>query len=131
MEFNTTFLLVEDNLIDQLIIKQLFKKILNISQIAIANNGKEGIDWIKANKNIGSLIILLDIQMPIMNGLEFLDAFDKLKNEVKKEVQIFVLSSTLDAEEIDLINGNNYVTGFLNKPFPIEEFRSIINLSVN
>lgn len=131
MEFNTTFLLVEDNLIDQLIIKQLFKKILNISQIAIANNGKEGIDWIKANKNIGSLIILLDIQMPIMNGLEFLDAFDKLKNEIKKEVQIFVLSSTLDAEEIDLINGNNYVTGFLNKPFPIEEFRSIINLSVN
>lgn len=131
MEFNTTFLLVEDNLIDQLIIKQLFKKILNISQIAIANNGKEGIDWIKANRNTGALIILLDIQMPIMNGLEFLDAFDKLKNEIKKEVQIFVLSSTLDAEEIDLINGNNYVTGFLNKPFPIEEFRNIINLSVN
>lgn len=128
MPFNATILLIEDNLIDQLIIKQLFKKVLNIASIAIANNGKEGIDWIKNNKNSKPLIILLDIQMPIMNGFDFLEAFAKLKNEVKKEIQIFVLSSTLDPEEIDLINANNYVTGFLNKPFPIEEFININNL---
>lgn len=121
------FLLIEDNLIDQLIIRQLFKKVLGIDLNAIANNGKEGIEWINANKNNQSLTILLDIQMPVMNGFEFLNAFDKLKNEVKKETRIFVLSSTLDPEEIDLINSNNYVTGFLNKPFQIEDFVTIIN----
>jgi CheY-like chemotaxis protein len=131
MDFKTPFLLIEDNLIDQLIIKQLFKKVLSIDSIYIANNGKEGIEWIKANKNNQGLIILLDIQMPIMNGFEFLDAFAKLKNEVKKQTQIFVLSSTLDPKEIDIINANNYVTGFLNKPFPIEDFINIINLSEN
>lgn len=131
MEFKTTFLLIEDNLIDQLIIRQLFKKVLHVDSIVIANNGKEGIDWLITRKNSESLIILLDIQMPVMNGFEFLDAFDKLKNEVKKETQIFVLSSTLDPKEIDLINGNNYVTGFLNKPFQIEDFTTIISLTSN
>lgn len=126
MKSKVSLLLIEDNLIDQLIIKQLFKKVLGIESITIANNGKEGIEWIRDNKGDQSLIILLDIQMPIMNGFEFLTAFDKLKNEEKKETQIFILSSTLDPEEIDLINSNNYVTGFLNKPFQIENFIALI-----
>lgn len=129
MESNITFLLIEDNLIDQLIIKQLFRKVLNIDQIAIANNGREGLQWINGNKKPQSLIILLDIQMPIMNGFEFLDEFDKLSTEIKKETQIYVLSSTLDSDEILRIKENNYVTGFLNKPFPIQEFKNIINLN--
>lgn len=128
MESKPTFLLIEDNLIDQLIIKQLFRKVLNIDQIVIANNGREGLQWINGNKKQQSLIILLDIQMPIMNGFEFLDEFDKLSTETKKETQIYVLSSTLDSDEILRIKENNYVSGFLNKPFPIQEFKNIVNL---
>lgn len=126
MEFKEKILLIEDNLIDQLVVKQLLKKVLKIDQIAIADNGKEGIQWIIENKKKQPLIILLDIQMPIMDGFEFLEAYDKLKNEFKKDTQIYVLSSTLDSDEIDRINGNNYITGFLNKPFPIEEFKIIL-----
>lgn len=126
MEFKETFLLIEDNLIDQLVVKQLFKNVLKIDQIAIANNGKEGIQWIIENKNKKSLIILLDIQMPIMDGFDFLELYAKLKNELKKDTQIYVLSSTFDPDEIDRINGNNYITGFLSKPFPTEEFKIIL-----
>ncbi|WP_255313515.1 response regulator [Flavobacterium hibernum] len=107
-------------------VKQLFKNVLKIDQIAIANNGKEGIQWIIENKNKKSLIILLDIQMPIIDGFDFLELYAKLKNELKKDTQIYVLSSTLDPDEIDRINGNNYITGFLSKPFPTEEFKIIL-----
>lgn len=123
MQLKPVFLIIEDNLIDQLVITQLLKKGMQIEQIAIANNGKEGIEWLTTQKRNQSLIILLDIQMPIMNGLEFLDAFHKLNKEIKKETQIYVLSSTLDSEELEHINKNEYVVGFLNKPFPIEEFK--------
>lgn len=127
MACNSTFLLIEDNLIDQLVMKQLLKKVLNIDLIYIANNGKEGIQWLNNNKKrLYPLIILLDIQMPIMNGFEFLDAFQKLKGGIKKQTQIFVLSSTLDSDEIERIKRCNYVSGFLNKPFPIEEFKKKI-----
>lgn len=64
--------------------------------------------------------------MPIMNGFEFLDIFQTLNEEIKKEIQIYVVSSTLDQDEIERINKNEYVVDFLNKPFPIEEFKKQI-----
>ncbi|WP_426486184.1 response regulator [Flavobacterium sp. 2] len=121
------FLLIEDNLIDQLVIKQLLKKILSVDEIYIANNGQEGLYWLENNKGISKpLFIILDIQMPFMNGFDFLNAYDKLDEDIKKEVQIYVLSSTLDPDEINLINENKYVTKMLNKPFPIEEFKKTL-----
>lgn len=124
MESNPTFLLIEDNLIDQLVTKQLLKKMLNVDQVFVANNGLEGLQWIIKNKNTRQeIIILLDIQMPTMNGFEFLELFETLNEEIKKDIQIYVLSSTLDADEIEEIKKSSYVTGFLNKPFPIEELK--------
>lgn len=124
MEFNSTILLIEDNLIDQLVTKQLLKKILDINQIFVANNGLEGLQWIIKNKKVKQkLIILLDIQMPIMNGFEFLDIFQTLNTEIQKETQIYVVSSTLDSDEIEQIRKNEFVQDFLNKPIPVEELK--------
>lgn len=124
MEFNSTILLIEDNLIDQLVTKQLLKKILDINQIFVANNGLEGLQWIIKNKKVKQkLIILLDIQMPIMNGFEFLDIFQTLNMEIQKETQIYVVSSTLDSDEIEQIRKNEFVQDFLNKPIPVEELK--------
>lgn len=129
MEHKPVFLLIEDNLIDQLVIKQLLKKFLDVTEVNITNNGLEALQWLSNHENLQqSLIILLDIQMPVMNGFEFLNAYDKLSSEFKKEVQIYVLSSTLDPDEIEQINKNNYVTAFLNKPLPIEEFKKSLFL---
>lgn len=128
MEFKPVFLLIDDNLIDQLVTKQLIKKTLD-ADLIIANNGEEGIQWLYNHQNLKSLIILLDIQMPIMNGFGFLSEYDKLSEEFKKEIHIYVLSSTLDADEIKQIEDNNYVTDFLSKPLPIEEFKRKIYLS--
>ncbi|MEO8516884.1 MAG: response regulator [Flavobacterium sp.] len=129
METNYTILLIEDNAIDQLVTKQLLKKVLDVPEINVANNGKEGMLWL-SNYRYDSdhpLIILLDIQMPEMNGLEFLNEYEKLSKELKQETQIFMLTSSLDSEEIKRINGNNHVTGFLSKPFPAKEFEKFLH----
>jgi CheY-like chemotaxis protein len=125
MKFEPVFLLIEDNLIDQLVIKQLLKKVLEATEVNIVNNGREAIQWLNDNQDLKqSLIILMDIQMPIMNGFEFLDVYDKFSEEFKKTTQIYVLSSTLDQDEIKRIEENNYVVGFLNKPLQIEKFKN-------
>ncbi|MNT85600.1 hypothetical protein D3C72_2257840 [compost metagenome] len=64
-----------------------------------------------------------------MNGFEFLNAYAKLDSELKKSNQIYVLSSTLDCDEIKEISESIYVTDFLGKPFPIEAFRNKIYLN--
>jgi CheY-like chemotaxis protein len=124
METKYVFLVIDDNQIDQFIMTQLFKKMLDVSEINIANNGKEGIQWVCDNrkKNSKPLIILLDIQMPIMNGTQFLVEYEKLEDEFKKETQIFMLSSSLDADEIKHLKDNIHVTDFLNKPICVKEF---------
>lgn len=124
MQFKPEFLLIEDNLIDQFITKKLLKKGLNINPLFIANNGKEGIDWLLKNPNHKSLIILLDIQMPIMNGFEFLEEFAGLTEETKDKIEIFVLSSTLDTDEIKKVKDNKYVSDFWNKPFRLETLKN-------
>jgi CheY-like chemotaxis protein len=129
MKTNYTILLIEDNAIDQLVTRQLLKKVLDIPEINVVNNGKEGMQWIAdCRKNFNQpLIILLDIQMPEMNGLQFLKEYEKLSKELKRETQIFMLTSSLDSEEINRIKGNDYVTGFLSKPFPAKEFEKFLH----
>lgn len=129
MPVKNVFLVIEDNLIDQLVIKQLLKKVLFIDEVYTTNNGKEGIEWLMTNRKIyPSIIIILDVQMPVMNGFEFLKAYANLDGELKKDNQIYVLSSTLDPDEIRKIGESMYVTKFLGKPFPIEEFRNKVYL---
>lgn len=124
MPSKTDFLLVEDNLIDQFVTKKLLKKGLNISPLFIANNGKEAINWLLKNPIQNSLVILLDIQMPVMNGFEFLDEFSRLTDEIKDKIEIFVLSSTLDTDEIKKAKENKYVSNFWNKPFLLETLQN-------
>lgn len=128
MKPNYKFLIVDDNMIDQIIIKQLLKKALGVSEISIANNGKEGIEWLHNNRNSFKepLIILLDIKMPEMDGFEFLLEYETLPEELKKEIQIFMLSSTLDPDDIERAKSNKYVKCLLSKPLPVKEFGEMI-----
>ncbi|MEN2487860.1 response regulator [Flavobacterium sp. B11] len=125
MPYRSQFVIIEDNLIDQFVTKKLLKKGLDINPVYIANNGKEGMNWLLKNQNQNPLIILLDIQMPIMDGFEFLKEFDRLPEDIKQNIEIFVLSSTLDSDEIKKVKENKYVTDFWNKPFRLEILKSV------
>jgi CheY-like chemotaxis protein len=130
MKPNYIFLVVDDNLIDQLVAKQLLKKALNIdvSNVNVTNNGLEAIEWICNYRNQFDhpLVILLDIQMPEMNGLEFLQKYETLPKDLQLETQIYMLTSSLNVDEINQLKNNCMVTGFLSKPFPVAEFGKMI-----
>ena len=128
MESNYIFLIIDDNVIDQIVTGQLLKKVLGVTKINIANNGNEGIQWINTHRTRfnESLIILLDIKMPEMDGFGFLAEYEILPEELKRETQIFMLSSTLDPDDIQRAESNNYVKSLLSKPLPVKEFGEMI-----
>ncbi|MGX7668684.1 response regulator [Flavobacterium pedocola] len=130
MKPDYTFLLIEDNAIDQLITTKLLKNALGDYDINVVGNGKEGIDWLYEFKNSDTepLIILLDIKMPEMDGFEFLTRFDALSEELKRGTEIFMLSSTLDINDIRRANANHYVKKIFSKPLPVKQFKEMIEL---
>jgi CheY-like chemotaxis protein len=128
MQTNTVFLLIEDNLIDQLITTKLLKNTFNDFPFNVVGDGKEGIEWLLQFNHINNqLIILLDIKMPQMDGFEFLSHYDKLPDELKKKTQVFMLSSTLDPSDLKRANENCYVKKLFNKPLSLNDFKEMIN----
>ncbi|MBP8066883.1 MAG: response regulator [Flavobacterium sp.] len=129
MKPDCCILLIEDNIIDQLVTTKLLKKTLGDLDISVVNNGREGIEWLHEHeKDYHSLIILLDIKMPVMDGFEFLSRYDSLSEDVKSATEIFMLSSTLDATDIKKANENNYVKKLFSKPLPVLQFKEMITV---
>ena len=124
-------MVIEDNVIDQIITTKLLKKAPGVQEVTIASNGKEGIQWLDKYqvKEDEILIILLDIKMPVMDGFGFLNEYENLKDKLKKQTQIFILSSTLNIDEITRGNNNPYVKSVLSKPLPFKEFSDMIQLN--
>lgn len=130
MKPDYSILLIEDNIIDQLVTTKLLKKNLGDLNINVVNNGKEGIRWLHEHENSfdESVIILLDIKMPVMDGFEFLSHYDSLPEGIKRATEIFMLSSTLDSKDIQRASENNYVKKLFSKPLPIKQFKELITL---
>ena len=61
-------------------------------------------------------VILLDINMPEINGWDFLDEFEKMNPEVHKRYKIYLLSSSIDPGDIARAEANVFVEEFLSKP---------------
>ena len=66
-------------------------------------------------------LILLDIQMPVINGFAFLDQYDKLPEIQKTKCQFIMLSSSLDFGDLSRAKAHHRVLGLLNKPIEMNE----------
>jgi response regulator RpfG family c-di-GMP phosphodiesterase len=128
MKYNYKILIIDDNIIDQIVTKQLLNKKLNLTETYAVSSGKDGIVWLE-NFIMGAedkLIILLDIKMPEMDGFAFLEEFEKLDKKNSSQITIFMLSSTLDPNDKKRAKNNVHVKMLLSKPLPTEEFSSLL-----
>ncbi|MCH7414989.1 response regulator [Belliella sp. R4-6] len=75
------------------------------------------------NKN--PVLILLDLNMPVFSGWDFIEKYNLLDSHIKRNFRIVVLSSSTIKEDIDRINSNLDVYGYIIKPFSIESIDAI------
>lgn len=120
---------------DDKIYVNLVKKIIEIKKLSenllIYKNGKEALDYFKnIMENVTDEdklpdIIFLDLNMPVMDGWEFLNEFIKIKNNLNKKITLYVVSSSIDPRDLERAKSFNLVTDYLIKPIELKKFEKI------
>jgi CheY-like chemotaxis protein len=131
-EKSVSILLIDDDEINNFISVKLIKKTLLNTEIKTCLNGKFAIDQLAVinDRDPEELpdYILLDINMPIMNGWEFLDEYERLKIDPKGKSKIFIISSSVFNNDINKAKSYPLVKDFISKPLSVEKIREMLNL---
>jgi response regulator RpfG family c-di-GMP phosphodiesterase len=129
VENTTTFIIVDDNVIDILIHKKILKAGVNNPNIIDFICAERALSYIRSTyskKSNDSAILLLDLNMPGMSGWEFLEYFDKLDEKIKSRIKIFIISFCIDPQSKVQANLNPNVELFISKPLNKEKISEII-----
>ena len=123
MNQKQTILLVEDDKIDIKSVKRAFDDLRISNPLYITNNGEEALAYLKNVKNKRPGLILLDLRMPRMNGIEFLK--NMKKHEKLKVIPVVILTtSNEDKERIESFNLG--ASGYMMKPVNYKGFVEVI-----
>jgi CheY-like chemotaxis protein len=128
-------LLIDDDATSNYISEKLIKRLNIACNTFSLKNGQEAIDFLEENYDLPiespedqNDLIFLDINMPVMDGLEFLEEFynnKKLKKEYLNAISIYMLTSSdspLDKEKIKKYN----VKGYISKPMTEDKLIGIV-----
>jgi response regulator RpfG family c-di-GMP phosphodiesterase len=117
---NIRFIAIDDDPVNNMICKLTIEMVANQPEIVTFTNPALGFDYIvneyKAQAGQKQAVLLLDINMPVMSGWEFLERFDNLTDDVKKLFKIFILSSSVDPRDKQRSYANKNVKAFMVKP---------------
>ena len=112
----------------------LIKKVINIRKLSenllIFKNGKEALNYFtpiikEEDETIFPEIILLDLNMPVMDGWRFLEEFTKIKTGKNVKTTLYIVSSSINPMDLSRAKEFSLVTDYLIKPVNIDQFEAL------
>ena len=124
---NRPILLVEDDQVDVMTVRRALKELHVTNPLVQKENGEEALAHLRDPANTAPCLILLDLNMPVMNGIEFLRVVKS--DEALKKTPVVVL--TTSGEQQDKVNSFNFgVAGYMAKPVDYRQFVEVMR-SIN
>lgn len=121
------FILIDDSAFDLFIYEKLILKSGIGNTVRPFNSAIDALEYLAGeNDRLPETIILLDLQMPGMNGFEFIDQFDLLPEGLKRKIRIYMLSSTIDTRDIEKAKASIHIIELLSKPLEIGTLKEIL-----
>lgn len=116
-------LVLEDDEIECMKLARAIKKLGFANEVCLCKNGLEGINWLKTQKERWPKFILLDLNMPVMNGIEFLESVKK--DPVWKAIPVVVLT-TSNAVTDRATCYKSSIAGYFTKPLRHEHYEDTV-----
>ncbi len=128
-----TVMLIDDNDIDNLINQKIIESSNICNHIFTHTSGKSAIEFLKnavkiaevAGNQVMPEIIFLDIDMPLMDGFQFLDEFENLSENIKNHCKIVMLTSSINSKDVKKSQRYSNVKQYVNKPLTKESLKDL------
>jgi CheY-like chemotaxis protein len=126
-KFNHIFLIDDDELF-LMVTKIIMEDEDFAEEIHIFEHAKEALDHLKnSSEEDYPELIFLDINMPMMDGWEFMDALEE--ESLVNKLKIYITSSTINPIDLDKAEKNPFVTAFMSKPIDPAKLKTIVERS--
>ena len=118
-------LFIDDDYIARSLLEKVLKMFNFSDEIVVCATGNEALYYLRVNSSSLPEIIFLDINIPEMDGFEFLESFAKLHERIKKQCHIIMLTSSTNEEDIKRAQENEYVRMYMTKPLTRSKLEEI------
>lgn len=120
-------LLIDDSYIDNLINRKILQGCNFAKEIIIIDSPYKAIEYLTDSIRAENApdIIFLDIRMPGMNGFEFIQQLQEIKEKLSSDLKIYMLSSSLDPNDLKRVEDNDLVVSFIGKPLTAKALEDI------
>ena len=111
------FILIDDNRLDNLVNSKVIEKAGVSLSLKIYSSGIDALEEISEGSIQENTIIVVDVQMPMMTGFEFVEKLQELIPNISEKASIYFLSSSIHQDDTERAKELSSVKGFLHKPF--------------
>jgi CheY-like chemotaxis protein len=127
-------MLIDDNEIDNLINQKIIESSSICKNIFTHTGGRSAIEFLKNaekiaeaenNKGLMPEVIFLDIDMPLMDGFQFLDEFENLSENIRNHCKIVMLTSSINSKDVKKSKRYGNVKEYINKPLTKESLKAL------
>lgn len=128
MEKLSSVMLVDDDSTNNFLNELLLKSLNVTERVLVAESGTQALDIIEHTAGPDEpALILLDVNMPGLNGIQFLEAYRQLPHSQRNATVVIMLTTTMDARDLGRLDELN-IAGLVSKPLTQEKVDSILQL---
>ncbi|SET80195.1 response regulator [Hymenobacter actinosclerus] len=120
-------LLIDDDQTNNFLNELLIKKLDVAERVLIAENGTEALDLLARQAPDAPALILLDVNMPGMSGIQFLEAYQQLPADQRGATVVVMLTTTMDARDLGRLDELS-IAGLVSKPLTKEKVDNLLQL---